>query len=94
MLGDLKVIDPLCSEEAKVGLLGGAVAFGNTRPAVRLKMFGHLGRSVTALSIPPPALATLHRCLATTLARSRMGPTLWQCSSKLLVVSVQTSSAC
>ena len=93
MLGDLKVIDPLCSEEAKVGLLGGAVAFGNTRPAVRLKMFGHLQRG-QALSIPPPALATLHRCLATTLARSRMGPTLWQCSSKLLVVSVQTSSAC
>ena len=44
MLGDLKVIDPLCSEEAKVGLLGGSVAFGNTRPAVRLKMFGHLQR--------------------------------------------------
>ena len=48
MLGDLKLVDPLSSDPARVGLPGGRVGFGNTAPPLRGKMYGCIARGCAA----------------------------------------------
>ena len=44
MVGDLKLVDPLSSDPTKVGPHGALVAFANSLPAIREKMFGRAQR--------------------------------------------------
>ena len=39
-VGDLKLVDPLSSDPARVGLRGALVGFGNTEPPMRAKVLG------------------------------------------------------
>lgn len=55
MVGDLKVVDPLSSDTASIGPVGAIIAFANSLPAIREKMFGRAQRGQPGDGVFNPA---------------------------------------
>ena len=60
LLGDLKLLDPMSSDGNNSDTRGGKVAFGNTEPGVRAKMFGLVEREPGSTRNFNPADGTGH----------------------------------